>query len=290
MARSVHLLRVPYDSGARGARMGAGPDRLAPAVADALAALGCTVAEHTIEAPGGFRAEIATGFALMRRLSERVAAARTAGALPLVLAGNCNSAVGTVSGIAAASPAGDRRRGVIWLDAHGDYETPETTTSGFLDGTGLATLTGRCWRALAASVPGFAPLPGDHAVLVGARDVSAAETTALAGDGVRWIHPAAIAERGAVALEPALAALQGGGVREVYLHVDLDVHDPAVAPANGYVVPGGLTPEAVRAAVRLVRERFDVAAAAFTAYDPAHDPAGRMPAVAAALARAIAAA
>jgi arginase len=164
---------------------------------------------------------------------------------------------------------------VVWFDAHADFETPETTTSGFLDGTGLATLTGRCWRALARSVPGFAPVPGSRVVLVGARDVSRAERAALAEAGVTWLPPDVLQGSAPAALARALDALAARGVRRAYVHVDLDVHDPADAPANGYQPPGGLAPAAVRAAVQSVRDRFEVAAAAITAYDPSCDPGDR---------------
>ena len=70
---------------------------------------------------------------------------------PLVLAGNCNAAVGVVAGLGPGAA-------VLWCDAHADFNTPETTTGGFLDGMGLATVTGRCWTSMAARVPGFVPV------------------------------------------------------------------------------------------------------------------------------------
>ncbi|HVE80143.1 MAG TPA: arginase family protein [Gemmatimonadaceae bacterium] len=269
----VRLLRVPYDSGQRGVRMGAGPDRLAGPTAERLRREGYHVGEETIDAPPGFGAEVATAFALMRALALRVRAARDAGALPVVLAGNCNTAVGTVAGLAAGGADDDV--GVLWFDAHGDLETPETTTSGFVDGTGLAALAGRCWRALAASVPGFRPVAPHRVVLVGARDLSAAERALIDETGIAWVRADALCERGPAALAPAVEALAARGVQRAYVHVDLDVHDPTLAPANHYAVPGGLTPHAVREAVQLIADRVTIAAAALTAYDPASDADGR---------------
>src|SRR5687768_13373447 len=126
----IHLIRVPYDSGQRALRMGAGPDALAPSFVDALRAEGHEVTGETVEAPPGFATEVATAFALARALSERVRAARAEGRRPLVLAGNCMSSLGTVAGLRDE----DDDLGVVWFDAHGDLETPETTTSGFADG------------------------------------------------------------------------------------------------------------------------------------------------------------
>lgn len=275
----VRLLGVPYDSGTRGARMGAGPEHLlAGGIAERLREAGHAATTELVEAPEGFAAEVATGFALLRALARRVVAASDAGAFPLVLAGNCATAVATVAGVGAADLA------VVWLDAHGDLETPETTTSGFLDGMGLAMLCGRCWSSLAASVPGFAPVPGAHVVLVGARDLSDAERALVAELGITWVRADALRADPTAALAPVLDRLAGQGVRRAYVHVDLDVHDPAQAPVNGFQPPGGLTPADVRTVVGLVAGRLPLAAAALTAYDPVHDPDGRTRAVALALA------
>ena len=135
----------------------------------------------------------------------------------------------------------------------------------------LAALTGRCWSALTASIPGFRPVSDAHVVLVGARDLDAEEErpSPIASDaggsgsdaGRRCAH---------AALDPALTEL-ARHVSRVYLHVDLDVHDPSEAQANQYAVPGGLAAGTVRELVRVVAERFSIAAAALTAYDPTYD-------------------
>ncbi|WP_025410080.1 arginase family protein [Gemmatirosa kalamazoonensis] len=255
---TAHLIRVPYDSGHRGARMGAGPDVLGPALAASLGA-----SDETITLPEGFRTEATAGFALARALSTRVRDARDAGRRPIVLAGNCLSSLGTASGVGGDDLA------VVWLDAHGDLETPETTTSGFVDGMALAALLGRCWRSMTASVQGFRRVPGSRVVLVGARDLSDAERALIADAGVRWVRADALG-----ALDPALDAVVADGARRVYLHVDLDVHDPAALPVNSYPAPGGLSAAEVRDVVRRVGARLEIAAAAMTAYDPSCDPRG----------------
>src|SRR5207253_2124442 len=73
--------------------------------------------------------------------------------------------------------------GVAWLDAHGDFHTPETTTSGFVDGMALAVAAGQCWRALAAAVPGFEPVLAGRVVHVGGRDFDPGKRDRLAGWG-----------------------------------------------------------------------------------------------------------
>ena len=269
---AVRMLQVPYDSGHRAARMGAGPPHLVAAgAADRLRAAGVTVGEAVVEPEPGWRSEIATGFELMRRTAEQCRQAVDRGEAPVVLAGNCAITVGVVAGVAAAS---GRRVGVLWLDAHGDFTTPETTGSGFLDGMGLAVLTGRCWRRLAGAVPGHRPVPEGAVVLVGARDFSAGEEAALDRSGVTRVGPAELTAGSAI-LDEAVDRL-AARADTVHLHVDLDVHDPSIAPANGYAAPGGLSAEQVHGVARTVAGRLPLCSATLAAYDPSFDQRDRM--------------
>src|SRR4051812_5816935 len=110
----VRLLVVPYDSGHRDARMGAGPLALVRAgAADLLGADAVRVLEPT----GSWRAELATAFQLHRLVAAEVAGAVDAGQVPLLLAGNCNATLGVLAGLSAAG----QRVGLLWLDAHGDF-------------------------------------------------------------------------------------------------------------------------------------------------------------------------
>jgi arginase len=265
----VRLCAVPFDGGNEGIRMGAGPDHLLRrGAAEALRARGHAVAVERIAPNRGFRAEIRTGFALCRALAGRVRAAQTAGEFPLVLAGNCNSALGTLAGVGAADV------GVVWLDGHADCETPETTRGGSLDGMGVSTAVGRCWAALAATVPGFAPIPEDRVLLVGSRQVDPWERALLERSAIAVVAGPEVRRRGVPgALAPALDALRSR-VRRVYLHIDLDVLDADWAPANEVAPAAG--PAQVEEAIGLVAERFTVAAAALTSYDPAWDRGDRV--------------
>jgi arginase len=261
----VRFIRVPYDAGNRGLRMGAGPERLA-AGADRLRARGIEVDEVSVEAPTGLRTEIGTTFALHRSVAEEVRGAAAAGAFPLVLSGNCGSSIGALAGAGAGT-------GIAWFDGHGDFNTPETTASGFLDGMALAIATGRCFGPLALSVPGFAPVAEHDAVLVGARDLDPAERTALQGSGVSWVTVAEVRRLGAgAALRPAMDRVRA---RRMHVHVDLDVHDPALAPANGFAPPDGLSPPEVQDVIRAIAAARGICSASLAAYDPSVDPEGR---------------
>src|SRR6478735_11713834 len=113
----------------------------------------------------------------MRAFAKHVHAARTARRFPVVLSGNCLAAVGVIAGLGEGT-------GVIWIDAHGDFNTPQTTTRGFLDGMTLATATGKCWVELANGIEGFMPVPEDAVVLIGARDLDPGEKAALARSSI----------------------------------------------------------------------------------------------------------
>ena len=260
----VRMLLVPYDSGRRAARMGVGPLHLGAAGAsDRLRAGGHRVAETVVESESSWRSEIATGFELMALTADRCREAVERDEVPVVLAGNCGITVGIVAGVGAG-----RRIGVVWLDAHDDFTTPDTTTSGFLDGMGLAVLTGRCWRQLAAAVPGHRPVPEQAVVLAGARDMSAAEEAALTESAITWLTPAELATPAVLA---AAVDRMAAEVDAVHLHVDLDVYDPSIAPANGYAAPGGLSAAQVRQTVRTIADRLPIASAALASYDPSYD-------------------
>src|SRR5215210_4485748 len=163
---------------------------------------------------------IQAAFELDRQLSRSVSSAISRDAFPVVLSGNCISSLGTVSGI------GERELGVIWFDAHGDLHTPETTQSGFLDGMALAILTGRCWNALAAGIPGFSPVADERVMLVGARDLDTGEETLLSSSS---ISRATLKTRAGFRADLVHFSET---TREIYLHVDLDVLDPVEGRAN----------------------------------------------------------
>jgi arginase len=261
---NIQLLAVPYDSGNLRARMGAGPEALlAAGLERALRENGHRVHTKVAElAPDSWHSEIQTSFELMRMLSVGVREAREAGRLPIVLAGNCNTAVGTLAGLGPGV-------GVTWFDAHGDFNTPDTTTSGFLDGTAVAILTGRCWKQLSVSIPGFQPIADETVCLVGTRDLDPLESRLLEESNVDVIAPGRIQSE----LPRTLNAI-GQHVDSMYVHLDLDVLDPEVAAANKLAVGGGLMIEDVEYALSLIARDFRIAGVTLSAYDPEVDTDG----------------
>jgi arginase len=251
----IGVITVPYDSGVYRARMGLGPERLLEGgLEPLLRRLGHTVTVEEIGAQNPHRAEIATAFELCRVVSDRVRQSRHAGRFPLFLSGNCNIAVGGVAGCGPDTTA------VVWFDAHGESTTPETTASGFLDGMGISTLVGQCWRKLARQIPDFVPVPGAQVLLVGSRDVEPDEEALLDRVGVRRVTE----------LDDLRSAL--GSMSEVidgvYIHLDLDVLDPKEAVANQWTPPGGLTTEQLERAIREIQQHAPVKAFGIASYDP----------------------
>src|SRR3712207_900590 len=170
----IQIIQVPYDSGHRSVRMGRGPEHFVRnGLDETLRHNDHEVHTEMVEVTSTFRTEIKTAFELHLLVAERVRTAAQQGRFPLVLSGNCNTSVGTIMGL------DPHELGIIWFDGHADFNTPETTSSGFLDGMGLAIATGGCWKPMAQTIPGFRPIPEANAVLVGSRDIAPAERERL---------------------------------------------------------------------------------------------------------------
>jgi arginase len=287
--RSITIFAVPYDSGHRSLRMGAGPEHLlSNRMAGVLAATGREIRSEVLQPTSPFRAEIATAFELFGMLAKRVHEATASGSFPLVLSGNCNATVGVIAGLAGASPKETEEVGLIWFDGHADFNTPETTTSGFLDGMGLAIAVGHCWTQMVRTVPAFRAVREKNVVLIGSRGATPVEKERLWASKATLMEEQSVRALGAQgALGPALNAMSGR-VRRVHVHLDLDVLDPeAVDPANEFAPEGGLRVEEVEACIRAIRERLEVTSATVASYDPSFDHEGRVLRAGIALVRAL---
>jgi arginase len=265
----VELIAVPFDSGLHATRMGRGPYHLlALGIAEQLESLGAGVQVRHVEPPRNvFPSEIRMALELQRAVAHAVTDTAQRGVFPLVLSGNCNIAVGVVAAVRAVrgmSPT------VCWFDAHADFNTPETTIGGFLDGMAVSMLTGHCWRELTAQVPGFAPIPEAHVLMLGTRDVDPLERDLLQASSIR------IATLPAQPEADVDAIIAAAGTPDLYLHLDLDALDASEGRANGYAVSGGLSRSDLFAAIDAIGSRGSIRAASITAYDPACDTDDRI--------------
>jgi arginase len=164
------------------------------------------------------------------------------GSLPLVLGGDHSLSIGTVSAVSAHYAKGDESIGLIWVDAHTDMNTPETTPSGNIHGMALAILTGQGGPEHLQAMAGFNPAvhPG-NACVIGARDVDPPEKDVVRESGIRVFTMAEIDERGMAACMDEAIARVTSGTAGFHLSFDLDSIDPMVAPGVGTPVAGGLT-------------------------------------------------
>jgi arginase len=183
---------------------------------------------------------------------------------PLLLSADCSTALGAVTGLQRRH----RDLTVVWLDAHGDFNTPAITISGYLAGMSLALLTGRA-PDLFADPLGLRPVADTNVVLAGARDLDPAERDALAASGVQRVpaDPAAIT-----------SALAGLGRTPVYLHLDVDVIDSGELPGLRWPSGPGPSLSQIGECLAAVCATADVRAACIACAwlpDRAGDPATR---------------
>ncbi len=211
----VRLIQVPYDSGLRDQRMGRGPACFVEHGAVArLSEVAGSVETSVVEHGDGYPMEMALTFDLYRSVAAQVSTAHDAGQFPLVLAGNCHTMVGVLAG------HGEREVALIWFDAHGDINTPETTTSGLLDGMPVAMITGRCWTAMTGTIPGVRPLPDERVAMVGVRDFDEAEAALFRESAIGLVRCEQVRDSGAnTALAPVLDSWSDR-VEGVHLHID----------------------------------------------------------------------
>jgi arginase len=152
-----------------------------------------------------------------------------------------------------------------------DFNTPETTSSGFLDGMALSILTGRCWKKMAETIDGFQAVPDSAVMLLGSRDLDEAEETALAQSGIVRLSASAAHARLMPLLQSMAPALEG-----FYLHLDLDVLGSAGGRANSYAIPGGFMRDDLTALLSRIAKDVHVRALTVSAFDPSCDQTGRV--------------
>jgi arginase len=248
--RPVHIIGVPLDLGGarRGVDMGPSAFRIA-GLGDRISELGRTVVDQgdlpspipetqkAVDPTKKYINEIAS---VCRRLYEVALQSHEAGALPLVLGGDHSLAAGSV----AASAEFVRRMtsyplGLIWVDAHGDMNTPQTTTTGNVHGMPLAALLGQEPSELASIGSSPSVLPR-HTVLVGIRNLDEKEKDKIRGSGVHVFTMKDIDREGIATVAERAIALASAGTGGVHVSFDLDACDPMHAPGVGTPVKGGL--------------------------------------------------
>jgi arginase len=266
---NVTIIGVPYALDQPYTGMGKAPDALIDAgLAQRLEALGCTtILVEMIDIPPSDESREERLGHLLARLGYEVARARSAGFFPLVVGGDCLTSIGALSGL--LDPA---TTGIAWFDAHGDFNTPEITISGYLGGMPLACAVGRGLDNLRERSKMAGVVAERNVALLGARDLDPLEERALAASSVMLVRTSEFASDSAK-LARTIHAL--GTLPQVYLHIDIDVLDPVEAPGVDYPAGGGLQASQLQEAVRMVAGLGNVHALALTAVNPEKDVDGR---------------
>jgi arginase len=184
------------------------------------------------------------------------------------LGGECGLIVGTLAGFRGAFKG---RPGVLWLDAHGDFNTPETTPSGFIGGMPLAIACGRGPK-LFEEIDELQPLVSEEAVVhMGSRDLDPPEAEAMKKSPLK-LYPAAYMRKEGISKSAEEAARHLDGSADwVICHLDLDVIDPSTIPAVDFPCKEGLRLEEVLSVVQAVQKTGKMKVFNLTAYDPTLD-------------------
>jgi arginase len=276
------LIGAPVDSGQRrpGCLMGPAAYRVA-GLAGTLQELGHTVEDRGDLSPAPLRPVACTNPAV-HHLPETVAwtqslAAATQSAMthgfPILMGGDHSLSLGSVAGVAAHAAAAGRPLFVLWLDAHTDFHTVETTESGNLHGTPMAYIAGRAGFAPFPPFP--APVAAENICMFGIRSVDPAEHAALLAHDIAINDMRVLDEKGIVA--PLREFLERVAAANGFLHVSLDVDflDPAIAPAVGPTVPGGTTFREAHLVMELLHESGLVTSLDLVELNPFLDERGR---------------
>ena len=193
----------------------------------------------------------------MELLAERVEQTLDQGLLPLVAGGDHSIAIGTIAGVGAHCKKEGKKLGMIWLDAHGDANTEETTPSGNIHGMPQAVAFGRGAPEL-CSIGGYSvgesKLAPENSTLVGARDIDEDEKTILRDIGFEVVTMTDIDRRGLAPVMRRAIERATDGTDGFHVSFDLDSMDPKVAPGVGTPVPGGLTYRETHAAMEMMAE------------------------------------
>ena len=251
---AISLLGIPLDLGAgdRGSVMGPAALRIA-GIPELLDDLGYRIVDHgDIARPDPVAIELPDGAgkrcnhlpeitAWTRAIHDRAYEVIGQGGKPIFLGGDHAMSMGTISAVSRHCADIGKKLAILWIDAHADFNTPDTSLSGNMHGMPLAFLTGEpSLRPLLGDRP-FVPVMGENLVLLGLRSTDKAERRRLRDANIQCVDMGMIDKFGVANMIEQVLYRIGG--KNVHLHVSLDVDglDPTIAPGVGTTVPGGLT-------------------------------------------------
>jgi len=274
----IGLLGIPYNVGSKGLSLEKGAEALRKAgIVDEIQKVGYVVdfgnlnvnlpipnrSNRKLLNPNQFET-------LSRALAKKIEAVVDAGWFPLIFGGDCSASLGIIEGLRSFWP----RIGMVYMDAHGDFNTPDTSPSGIIGGMDVALVAGKGPRNLAAMF-GHSPLIlEENIALFGVRDLDPLEEKALFSSKVKVYRRRRIKSQGAENVAEEILRHLELRCDRVYLHVDLDVLDSSVFSASGLPVPDGLTKEEFQGAFKILARSERLCGLTLTAFDAAKDADG----------------
>ena len=204
-----------------------------------------------------------------RGIADLVTACVKGGSFPLVLGGDQSTSIGTLAGLSRSGT----RRGIVWVDAHGDYNTPRTTLSGNVHGMALASILGYGDPRL-SKLGAKTPMALEkNTVLIGGRSFDPLEAKAIGRSKMRVFTMREIDELGIRRVVKEAIRVAGAGVDDVHLSFDVDSMDPKEAPGTGTPVNGGLTYREAHLLMEMLSDSGKVTSAEFVEVNPILDTA-----------------
>jgi len=270
MAKSIHLIAVPYHMSQERLGLGCGPEAFLDTGAEKiLRSAGHDVSCEIVQQKERFTNEIDFLLALHHQIAGQVRHDLTHEQFPLILSGNCHASIGVLSGFDG------KEHGLIWFDAHGDFNTPATSPSGYFDGMALAVIAGLCHPQFLKHAHGSLPLPAAHIAHLGGCDFDPGELDNVRNAGAHLITGEHIRQTGIAGAVELVTKRLSPALRAVHLHLDIDVLNSQDYPANEFSAAGKMPLEDLMRAIELIARTFAIQSATLSAYDPAHDPAGK---------------
>jgi arginase len=252
---------------------GAAAAFLQAGIVERLAEAGATVDQVvSVSAPKGSADDpIAALAGINARVGRAVAAALRQDVAPVLVGGNCSHTIGMIAGIQAAyGPT--TRLGLLWLDAHGDFNTPRTSHSGMLGGMPVAVAAGLCWPEWREGAGQQVPLPTSRIVMVDVRNLDEAEEALIRSTDVEVVR---FGEGFDVAPILEGIARLAAQCDQIYVHVDADILDATLQPNHPTVEPGGPGVEPVVQVLNAAFETGKVCAFAVVSVNP-NGPDGKI--------------
>jgi arginase len=283
--RKAKIIGVPMDLGAgrRGVDMGPSSIRIA-GLNQALKRLGYDVVDSgniQVRPPesmsrGNTKAHYLPEItSVCEQLAESVERAFEENAVPVVLGGDHSIAIGSGSGAASYYKKRNEKIGIIWLDAHTDINTPETSPSGNIHGMPLAALLGHGAPEL-TGVRGFSPkIYPEHTAIIGARSVDPGESNLIRKLGIRVFTMTEMDERGMAAVVDEAIRIASSGTAGFHATLDMDFLDPFYAPGVGTRETGGATYRETHLAMEKINDSGKMLSVEITEVNPLYDTANQ---------------